>query len=186
LRTHVGLYEGVGELDLSNVFDAHGHTFAAKVISVGRDRFVTTAHGLTLMPTTTNPGALDRMMIAGPNAREEARALTSALPSTLAVAYIHADDPRFGLEPVLEDLARTTDVATATFALRRLEYRSKSIQLEGSRIPWGVFLTPFALAAASVAVTLRWRWAAGALRRGTSSARAPVALSAFARATRDR
>lgn len=49
---------------------------------------------------------------------------------------------RFGLEPVIEDLARTEDRLTARFALRRLEYRSDSVRLGGHALPWSALPLP--------------------------------------------
>jgi hypothetical protein len=45
---------------------------------------------------------------------------------------------------VIEDLARTVDVPTARLALRRLEYRSQTIRLEGSTFPWQLVPLPLA------------------------------------------
>ena len=143
----VGVYDGVGEIDLSTVYDAHGHTMAAQVESVAEnDQGVVSAHGLTLYPSVAaseeprRVRALTRLIVPDIEARQRAGGLgasiTAAAPS-LRLDYIHADDAaRFGLEPVLEDLARTADVLTARFAQRRLEYRSSALRLEGPSIPW--------------------------------------------------
>lgn len=65
--------------------------------------------------------------------------------------YLQAESvERFSLEPVIEDLARTADRATATFALRRLEYRSGSMQLEGASFPIRTVFVAFSLSLAGV------------------------------------
>jgi len=160
-RIGVGLYDGVGELDLSNIYDAHAYTFVADVESVAEHkRFVTTAHGLTLLPSialsnrTASTPKLDRFVIPGPDARAQAASLVAAA-SALHPEYLHADRPdRFGLEQVLEDLAQTSDNPTARLALRRMEYRSASVRLDGSEIPWRPVTTALLLAGLGAAVTI--------------------------------
>jgi hypothetical protein len=152
----VALYEGVGEIDLSNVYDAHVHTMVARVETVAqREGPIVTAHGLTVYPSlvTSSTGnrnlarlrTLDRLIVPGPEAKGRATSLTAVVTSAvpaLRAEYIHAAEPqRFGLEAVIEDLARTADVPTARFALKRMEYRSRDIRFSGSRIawrPWGI------------------------------------------------
>jgi hypothetical protein len=83
---------------------------------------------------------LDRLVVPGADAEgRSARVLTSAraLVPGLEATYLHRSaGSRFGLEPVIEDLARTEDRLTARFALRRLEYRSDSVRLGGHALPW--------------------------------------------------
>jgi hypothetical protein len=151
-RIGVALYPGMSELDLSNVYDTHAATTVAELEGIALDAGpVVTAHGLTLLPSRTAADVarlgLDRLMVTGVEARVVAAPLlerVAAVSPALQRTYLHADAPaRFGLEPVLEDLARTADVATAHFALRRLEYRSDSIRLEGSAVPWRTLGFPF-------------------------------------------
>lgn len=144
-RVGVALYDGVTELDLGHVYDAHAVTFAANVETVTRsDDIVTSAHGLTLLPShATAAGeagaarvrSLDRLIVPGTDARARAASLVASVGTVapaLRAEYPHADDARrYGLEPIIEDLARTADLATATFALRRLEYRAPSVRLAG-------------------------------------------------------
>lgn len=79
---------------------------------------------------------------------EVSGALRSLAPA-LEQTYVHAaDDHRFSLEPVIEDLARRADLPTARFALRRLEYRSDTIRLEGSAVTWSIL--PLALGLGSL------------------------------------
>ncbi len=150
----VALYPGVGELDLSNIYDAHAYTMVADVRAVSeRSDFVVSAHGLTLIPSivlSESPGDaahLDRLMVPGTDAMGPSSGL-AALASPLKAEYLHASAPRrFGLEPVLEDLARSSDKPTAQFALRRMEYRSGLVNLDGPVVPWRVILVPTGLGA---------------------------------------
>jgi putative intracellular protease/amidase len=148
-RVGLAIYDGVGELDVSNVYDTHAAAMAADVETVAeRDGLVVTAHGLTLLPSlalsgdrgAARAGRLDRLLVSGTDARQRAASLVAtaaAAAPALGAEYLHADQPtRFGLEPVLEDLARTADAPTARFAQRRMEYRSAAVRLEGSGVAW--------------------------------------------------
>lgn len=152
----IALYEGVGELDLSNLYDTHSSSAVADVHAVAeRPGLVRTAHGLTVMPALVVTGneadparirALHRLVIPGVDGEAAAKGLVTAataVAAALRLAYIHRDaHGRFGLETVIEDLARTADRLTARFALRRLEYRSPSIRLDGDVFPWAVVPLP--------------------------------------------
>ena len=165
----VALYDGVGELDLSNVYDAHVHTMAVRVETLsGTDGPVVTAHGLTLYPSLPLSSAgedawhrlrgLKRLLVPGLEARQRSAAFVDAFAGAIpavSAEYIHADEPhRFGLEPVIEDLAITADAPTARFALRRLEYRSNSIRIDGNGLPLGTLSAAIALALAGLALAL--------------------------------
>jgi hypothetical protein len=52
------------------------------------------------------------------------------------------EQPRPAFEAPLEDLARQTNVPTAAFANKRLEYRGSSLQLAGSGWPLLLMLQP--------------------------------------------
>jgi AraC family transcriptional regulator, transcriptional activator FtrA len=143
-RAGVALYDGIGELDLSNVYDAHVHLRTVDVETIAlHQNAIKTLHGLTVFASATPDrlGHLNRLIVQGTNARIGAdalvRAITRAAPQ-LRPEYLHADQPtRFGLELAIEDLARTADVATARFALKRMEYRSADIRFDGPALPWG-------------------------------------------------
>ena len=181
-RIGVALYPGMTELDLSNVYDTHAVTTVADLDGIALHAgAVVTAHGLTLLPSHAADEvaglALDRLVVTGVEARELAAPLLERLTAVspqLQRTYLHADAPaRFGLEPVLEDLARTADVPTAQFALRRLEYRSDSIRLDGSAVPWRTLGFPFLLGAIGLAI-------AAALARAARAARNPLDRTASA------
>jgi AraC family transcriptional activator FtrA len=168
-RSQIGiaLYPGVNELDLSNVYDTHAYTMVADVEAVAHgDELVTTEFGLTLIPSIVlgTPGdedeasvrRLDRILVPGIRGRELGSSVVTAVAATVPSQqpeYLHADDPeRFGLEPVLEDLVRSSDKATAQFALRRMEYRSTDVRFEGSGLPWRVLLVALMLGFTGVGI----------------------------------
>lgn len=181
-RQQIGvvLYEGIGELDVSTIYDAHAAAGIAEVHAVGaRAGLVRTAHGLWLEPALVPEhdasaiAALDRVMVAGRYGRTQAASVVGALGDLGAIApeYPHADGPeRFSLEPVLEDLARSADVTSATFAQRRLEYRSSSLRLKGRAVPVAL-LSALLLGAAAVLASL----ALARRLRGGSRASRPAA-----------
>jgi putative intracellular protease/amidase len=152
----VALYDGVGELDVSSVYDAHAAAGVSRVRAIGETSgLVRTAHGIWLEPAlvpqrdAAELSTLDRVGLPGARAASAG----TLVARSIRVAggpepeLLHAQKPhRFGLEPVLEDLARTTDLATATFAQRRLEYRSSSMRLSGPALPWGAIVGLSALA----------------------------------------
>ena len=128
---------------------------------------------------------LDRIIVPGREARKEGRALARAAEAVGAPApeYLHVENAeRFSLEPVLEDLARTADIATATFAQHRLEYRSSTLHPSGNLFPFAPLLSVVglgflgALLCGSVAGRLRAR---GRARSGATAGehKAPPAVA---------
>jgi putative intracellular protease/amidase len=177
MRQELGLalYEGVGELDVSAVYDAHAAAGVANVRALTVDEgVIQTAHGLWLEPTHVASDAveiepLDRLIVPGREARTRAAAVVARLHEVEAPApeYLHDEEAkRFTLEPVLEDLARSANLPTATFARRRLEYRSSSLRLEGATLPIAALLSPLLLGVAGALLV-----GALAKRRGRRRAR---------------
>ena len=177
----IALYQGVGEFELSHLFDTHSYSAVADVHAVApTSSVVRTAHGLTLLPSLSASALadaaalrrLDRLVVPGREARargaEVVGILGSVVPS-LEPEYLHAEtSERFGLEPILEDLARSSDRATARFALRRLEYRSSTVRFDGSAFPWGILPLPLALGGVGMLLVL-------GLERGLGRRRRPIA-----------
>ncbi len=161
-RIGVALYDGVGELDLSAIYDAYAAAGTADVVAVAAaPGLVRTEHGLWLEPAlVTEHDAeaarrLDRLIVPGRDARSRPLAVVTATSGVVAAEYLQAESrERFSLEPVLEDLARSTDVWTATFALRRLEYRSSTVRLEGRAAPLGALVAPLGLSLAAALIVV--------------------------------
>ena len=160
-RQQIGLalYDGVGEMDLTGLYDAHAASAAADLYAVAAPSgTVRSAHGLTLLPSLVaserdgSVGAirhLDRFVVPGRDGVKNAALVVGAMRSLapeLEPTYVHADaGQRFALEPVIEDLARTADLPTARFALKRLEFRSETIRLGGSAVAWRTLLPSLGL-----------------------------------------
>ena len=135
------LTEGVGEIELASVYRPYTElSFLARPHSITPDGSpIRSRHGLTFVPRSSlasiAPG-LDRLVVPGAEAAERAdQLITDAVDSAeLTPEYLHADG-EFPFEPVLRDIAATTDVATATWVAKTLEYRVQS-ELSGSAWPW--------------------------------------------------
>ena len=189
-RMGVALYDGVGELAISNVYDAHAATATAEVYAVATESgVVRTRFGATLLPSlvssrdTAAIRGLDRLLMTDEQ-EASARAVSSAVsafaPDVRAVSI--TDSNRYPLEAVLEDLARTADVPSARFAEKRLEHRSETAELKGRTIPWTVLPLPLAVGALGVLVV----WIIGRSARKTpalvGAAAVLFAVPSFARA----
>jgi len=121
-----------------------------------RSGYVTTRFGATLLPSlvATQDNAairrLDRLVVTeethAPNVVSGA---ISRIAPALPVVQLDTDSGRYPLETVLEDLARSADMASAQFAEKRLEYRSARIRFEGRVVPWQTLALPFLIGGAS-------------------------------------
>jgi AraC family transcriptional regulator, transcriptional activator FtrA len=164
----VALYDGVGEMDLTGLYDAYAASGATDLLAVAASSStVRSAHGLILLPSLTASEReadgsiirhLDRIVVPGRNGAKDGAEVVEAL-RTLAPAlrpkYVHAEaNQRFSLEPVVEDLALAVDLPTARFAIRRLEFRSETIRLEGNAVAWGTLPLALGLAVLGAFVAL--------------------------------
>ena len=76
-----------------------------------------------------------------------------SVPERLAPTYLH-NQPGFGFDAALRDIARTRDVATARWVAKTLQYPGTSPQLSGPDWPWALTLRPVLIAATAVAGAL--------------------------------
>ena len=144
-RTGVLLTDGVGEIELASVFDTYGQSLAVGTVAVAPGvEPVRSRHGLTFAPREdpTAAGDLDRLVVPGAGAAQRRAADRYA---ELEPVYPHREGG-FPFDGVLHDLARTTDVATATWTARVLEYPTGHLVLNGPAWPWTRTLRPFGLA----------------------------------------
>jgi transcriptional regulator GlxA family with amidase domain len=138
----VGLVEGVGELEVAAPFEVYASSFAARTVPIAAEATVTTRHGLRLVATPANAGALriDRLVVPGVGRIEEvdsqllgwaaARGLKVELPNGGRAAG------QFSFDAMLADLASHSDQATARVTAKSIEYPSEQLELAGAGWPW--------------------------------------------------
>jgi putative intracellular protease/amidase len=144
----VALTPGVGELELSSVFETYGgQTLATRTVALSPDGGpVVSRHGLVFVPRgAVGAVAVDRLLVPGAGVRRV------PMPGTVAPEYPHAR-PGFAFDGVLTDVARHLDVATARFAAKSMEYPLGRLDLTGPSWPWALLLRVAALAAAGAAL----------------------------------
>lgn len=144
-RIGVLLADGVGEIELASVFDTYGQSLAARTVSLG-DGPVRSRHGLTFVPRVDGGAGLDRLIVPGTVEHDRVSGMD-------APTYPH-HGPGFPYDGVLQDLARTTDVATARWTAKVLEYPIDDLSLSGESWAWAETFRPLALAALGALLAL--------------------------------
>lgn len=134
-RIGVQLTDGVGEIELASVFDTYGQSLAVGTVAVG-DGPVRSRHGLTFLPRTERGAGLDRLVVPGTTEHDPVPGMEPEHPH---------HQPGFAFDAVLQDLARTTDVATAEWTAKTLEYPIDDLALDGPAWPWTETFRPLAL-----------------------------------------
>jgi hypothetical protein len=132
----------VSETDLAASAETYqGASFAARTVLIGSSSTVTTRHGLVLLVQPAGSGGplLDRLVAPGAVGSADldpalrrwagARGLPVELPSG-------SGRGEFAFDPVLRDLAREADVATAVATAKYAEYPTSRLALTGPRWPW--------------------------------------------------
>lgn len=148
----VALTPGVGELELSSVFETYGgQTLATRTVALSVDGGpVVSRHGLVFVPRgAVGAVAVDRLLVPG----ADAAARRLPMPGDVPPEYPHAR-PGFAFEPVLTDVARHVDVATARFAAKSLEYPLGGLALTGPSWSAAPLLPIAGLAAVGAALGL--------------------------------
>ncbi|TDC47717.1 protein DJ-1 [Jiangella ureilytica] len=162
----VGLVDEVGETEVAAAFELYSATSsAARTVPLAGRRWVTTRHGVVLIPQLADGDspAIDRLVVPGvEHADDVGRPLTRwAAERHLTVELPHQGrhGHESGIDPVLRDLASRADVATARTAAKFTEYPVDHLQLDGPDWPWRptvLFVVALALSVATgiVAVTV--------------------------------
>jgi len=166
----VWVYDGVGDMELTAVLDAYPVSLGARTYTVAdARRVVTTQYGLQLVPhwdVATLP-TVDRFLVPGGPSTAQTNASLTAVEGRITAPITRLHDsaqPRFAFEAPLEDLARETDVPTAAFATKRVEYRAASLQLVGPGWPILLMLQPLLIGGLGVGLA-RWILRRSDLRR---------------------
>src|SRR5215217_8140942 len=124
----VGLVQGVGELEVAAPFEVYASSFAARTVPIAAQASVTTRHGLRLVATPANAGALrpDRLVVAGVGPMKE---VDSQLLGWAAARGLQVELPQsgqaagaFGFDAMLADLASHSDETTARVTAKSIEY----------------------------------------------------------------
>ena len=161
-QTGVWLYDGVGELDLAAVVDLYAASATNHTYTVADGSAVVSRYGLQFVPrwqAQTLP-VMDRLLVPGGNrATEVAQHLPTELGGgDVPITVLQNDQsPTFAFTLALQDFAREHDVASAKFAVKRLEVRSP-LQLVGSPLPLHLLVIPLlaGLTGSMVLVGLAW------------------------------
>ena len=148
---------GVGELELASAFDPYAEGKVARTLSLAADpRGVRSRHGLTFVPRAglDAVGGVDRLLVPGPGGGAEVTAaLTAAGSVGIPAARLHAQTG-FAFDGALQDMARATDVPTAQWTAKILEYPPEDFRVTGRSWPWGPTLGALALGLTGLAVAL--------------------------------
>jgi AraC family transcriptional regulator, transcriptional activator FtrA len=154
--TGVWVYDGIGDMELSAVLDAYPVSLATHIYTVGDSRrTMTTQYGLHVVPhwDVAALPSVDRLLVPGGPSTAQTNTSLAAVEGQIAAPIVRLHDsaqPRPAFEAPLEDLARQTNVPTAAFANKRLEYRAASLQLVGPRWPILLILQPLLIGAAGI------------------------------------
>ncbi|WP_432992246.1 DJ-1/PfpI family protein [Dactylosporangium sp. CA-233914] len=139
----IGLVDGLDEIDVAAAFELYsGTSFAARALPLAARPVVTTRHGLVLLasPTATATAHVDRLVVPGLRTLEQVDPAVRqwAGERHLGIDLPHATraDAEFSFDPVLRDLARHTDRATATATAKFTEYPAARLKLAGAAWPW--------------------------------------------------
>lgn len=152
------LTDGVGEIELASAFRPYTElSYLARPLALTADgQPIRSRHGLTFVPRAdlaTAAPDLDRLVVPGADAARAAVADGHALPEGLTPVHLH-DQPGFGFDGTLRDIARTEDLATARWVAKTLQYPITDAQLTGTAWPWALTLRPILISAVAIAATL--------------------------------
>jgi transcriptional regulator GlxA family with amidase domain len=121
----VGLFDGVGEIDTTALFDVYSYASAARLIPVATGSSVTTAHGVVLLTTAAGSFSqrVDRLVLPGAHSDTKmAPALrTLAARQELPVTPLGSDNTA-GFDAALTDLASSSGAAISRSTAKMVDY----------------------------------------------------------------
>jgi hypothetical protein len=133
---------GVGELEVAAPFQVSASSFAARTVPIAAEAAVTTRHGLRLVATPANAGALrlDRLIVpgVGPIQEVDSQLLGWAADRGLKVELPNGGQAagQFSFDAMLADLAGHSDQTTARVTAKSIEYPTEQLELAGAGWPW--------------------------------------------------
>ncbi len=159
----VALTNGVGEIELASAFRPYTElAYLARPHTVTLDGApIRSRHGLTFVPRSTLAdvaGDLDRLVVPGLSAARAADPglAKAAKAAGLDLTYLHTRK-EFPFDAALRDVATTTDVASATWVAKTLEYPVRT-ELDGAAWPWGLTAQVLVIGVVGVALVVGVIW----------------------------
>jgi transcriptional regulator GlxA family with amidase domain len=159
-RSNMGvlLSNGIGEIELAAAFRPYTvWSYLVRPVPVTVDgQPIRSRHGLTFVPRadlTSAAPELDRLVVPGADAAQDAVADGLSLPERLPPVYLHTE-PGFAFDAALRDIARTWDVATAQWEAKTLQYPNTNPELSGPSWPWALTVRPILIAAAAALLSI--------------------------------
>lgn len=153
----VVLTEGVGEIELASVFRPYTElSYLARPVTVTTDgEPIRSRHGLTFIPRgslSESAGYIDRLVVPGAaaSAATDPEIVRAAERAGAEVTYLHTRT-EFPFDAALRDVAATTDVATASWVAKTLEYPMPD-HVDGDTWPWALSLRALAFALLGAAI----------------------------------
>ncbi|MGY2744363.1 DJ-1/PfpI family protein [Arthrobacter sp. UYCu723] len=128
----VGLFSGVGEIDVASAFEVYNMSFAARAVAVGATDTVTTKHGLVLLTVPERQAPpVDRFIAPGAAADQDIdpQLRDWAASRDVSVDAFAGADGVLGFDGALDYLARHTDRATALSAAKMIDYPAAHLNL---------------------------------------------------------
>ncbi|MCY0905928.1 DJ-1/PfpI family protein [Arthrobacter sp. H14-L1] len=130
----VGLFNGVGEIDVASAFEVYNVSFAARTVAVAATNTVTTKHGLILLTVPERQAPpMDRVIVPGAARVQDIDPQVSAWAASrnTPVETIAGGEP--GFDGAIEYLAQHTDRATALSAAKMIDYPTAHLNLPAGR-----------------------------------------------------
>lgn len=128
----VGLFNGLGEIDIASAFEVYNMSFAARTVAVATSGTVTTKHGMILLTVPEREAPpVDKVVAPGaagnqdidPHLRGWAASRNVPLDAFAGAGGV------LGFDGAIEYLARHTDRATALSAAKMIDYPTSHLTL---------------------------------------------------------
>lgn len=152
----VMLTDGVGEIELAAAFAPYAEAKAARTVAIAADGdSIRSRHGLTFIPRANleATGEVDRLLVPGAAVEPVGEVAAAAGRAGVPLQYLH-HQPGFAFDAALRDMAVATDVPTARWAAKILEYTGAELGLSGSAWPATLVLRVLLLGLAGVAAAV--------------------------------
>ncbi|WP_427135753.1 DJ-1/PfpI family protein [Pseudarthrobacter sp. S9] len=134
----VGLFNGVGEIDVASAFEVYNMSFAARTVAVGATDTVTTKHGLILLTVPEHQAPpVDRLIAPGAAGDQDIDPQLSdwAASRNMPIDAIAGAGGVLGFDGAIEYLARHTDRTTAESAAKMIDYPTAHLNLPAGGTP---------------------------------------------------